>query len=91
MFVYSFDADGDGRLTRGELKKIVKDIYHLLNEGEQAEAESTVAMADNAFREMDANGDGQVSEEEFIRAVMGHEKVASKLALKIVEVFDPDH
>ena len=40
---------------------------------------------------MDKNEDGKVSEEEFVRAIMGHEKMASKLALKIVQVFDPDN
>ena len=39
---------------------------------------------------MDKNEDGKVSEAEFVRAIMGHEKMASKLALKIVQVFDPD-
>ena len=40
---------------------------------------------------MDKDEDGKVSEEEFVRAIMGHEKMASKLALKIVQVFDPDN
>jgi len=39
---------------------------------------------------MDADGDGKVSEKEFVDAVMGHERVASLLAMKVVEVFDPD-
>ena len=84
----SFDADGNGSIDRKEMKKIVKDIHHLLqNEGS---AMNEKALTENAFKEMDANKDGRVSEEEFVRAIMSHEKVASLLALKIVQVFDPD-
>ncbi len=32
-----------------------------------------------------------MTEEEFVHAIMTQEKVASLLALKIVEVFDPGH
>ena len=43
-------------------------------------------LTEDAFREMDKNSDGRVSEEEFLRAVMAHEKVATLLALKVVQV-----
>ena len=69
------------------MKKIVKEIYHMLGSAEIDKKE----IIDCAFREMDANNDGRVSESEFIQAIMSHEKVASMLALKVVQVFDPDN
>ena len=44
-------------------------------------------MADEAFKEMDLNADGKVSKDEFVSAIMGHEKISSKLALRIIDVF----
>lgn len=85
---FRFDVNGDGSITRKEMKKIVKEIYHLLSDCSEMNKK---ALTDSAFKEMDANNDGLVSEDEFIQAIMGHEKVASMLALKIVEVFDPEH
>ena len=32
----------------------------------------------------------QITEKEFIDAVLGHEKMSTLLALKVVQVFDPD-
>lgn len=47
-------------------------------------------MSEDAFREMDRNSDGKVTEEEFLAAVMSQQNLASLLTLKIVQVFDPD-
>ena len=85
--IFRFDVDGDGSITRKEMKKIVKEIFHMLSSTELDKKD----IIESAFREMDANNDGRVSEEEFVSAIMSHEKVASMLALKVVQVFDPDN
>ena len=46
-------------------------------------------MAENAWAEMDKDRDGQITEDEFVEAALGHEKTASLLALKVVQAFDP--
>ena len=48
------------------------------------------SLVDQAFNEMDRDGDGKVSEEEFVRATLAHEKVSTLLALKIVNAFTPE-
>ena len=45
------------------------------------------SLAMEAFKEMDTNTDGKVTEEEFVRACLGHETISTMLALKIVDVF----
>ena len=55
-----------------EMKKVVKDIHHLLGEPRDMDRKT---LSEDAFREMDADGDGKVSEQEFVAAIMAHEKV----------------
>ena len=76
-----FDINNDGFISLKELQRIVKDLFHLINE-ENADEASQELLAQSgrvvslmtsdgmflseAFNEMDENHDGQVSEEEFI-------------------------
>jgi hypothetical protein len=48
-------------------------------------------LAINAFREMDINLDGQVTQEEFLRACLAHKKISIMLALRIIDVFITDN
>ena len=75
------------------MKKLVKDICALLcdEEGVKRSKSDMKQMTADAMKEMDTNCDGKIDEDEFVRAIMSHEKVASMLTLKIVEVFDPDN
>jgi len=87
-----FDKNNDGSITRDEMQRIVKDLYDLFNTDKRklSKAErrrSSVAMANTAFEEMDANSDGQVTKEEFMEACRAHEKISNMLALKIVDLF----
>ena len=47
-------------------------------------------QASLAFKEMDANDDGKITQEEFVAACMGQEKISSMLALRIIDVFVAD-
>jgi len=87
-----FDKNNDGSITRDEMQRIVKDLYDLFNTDKRklSKAErrrSSVAMANTAFEEMDANSDGKVTKEEFMEACRAHEKISNMLALKIVDIF----
>jgi len=81
-----FDINNDGFISLKELQRIVKDLFHLINE-ENADEASQELLAQSAFNEMDENHDGQVSEEEFIEACMRQKKFSTMLTLKIIDVF----
>merc|ERR1712048_1070352 len=76
-----FDINNDGSISLKELQRIVKDLFHLINE-ENADEASQELLAQSAFNEMDENHDGQVSEEEFIEACMSQKKFSTMLTLK---------
>lgn len=98
-----FDLNGDGVITAVEMNKIIKvGIYSVhgdqkilftskdmsgLLKTENPELEVDDLMAKTAFREMDKNEDGKVTEEEFISACLGQEEISRLLALKIIDIF----
>ncbi len=91
MFLsFSFDADGDGHITLRELKKVVNDIFNLLSDEDKEACRNKATLTLSAFKEMDANEDGMISEREFLDAIMAHEKMATMLTLQIAQLFDPD-
>lgn len=84
IFVVPFRKD--------EMQRIVKDLYEIFNTEErklskEERRRSSVALANVAFDEMDANADGKVTKEEFMEACRTNEKVSNMLALKIVDIF----
>jgi len=87
-----FDKDNDGSITRDEMQRIVKDLFELFNTDERKMSKeqrrrSSLALANSAFEEMDADADGKVTKEEFMDAIRSHSKISSMLALKIVDIF----
>ena len=70
------------------MKKFIRDINGLFNPGE-LESISEDQLADEAFREMDADGNGLITEEEFIKAAMKDNKVCKMLTLKVVNLISP--
>ena len=77
---------------RDEMQRIVKDLFELFNTDDRKMSKeqrrrSSLALANSAFEEMDANADGKVTKEEFMDAVKTHEKISNMLALKIVDIF----
>ena len=74
------------------MQRIVKDLYGLFTTNDRKMSKedrrrSSVALANTAFEEMDANADGKVTKEEFMEACRTHEKISNMLALKIVDIF----
>ena len=75
-------------MTLSELKKVVKDIFKLLSDGDKEACRDKANMTLAAFAEMDENKDGEVTEAEFLNAIKSNEKMTSLLTLKVVEIFD---
>ena len=77
---------------RDEMQRIVKDLFELFNPDDRKMSKeqrrrSSLALANSAFEEMDADADGKVTKEEFMDAIRSHSKISSMLALKIVDIF----
>ena len=49
--------------------------------------EDKETLAETIFKEMDTNNDGEISEEEFIKACLSQKKMSKKLTLKIIDIF----
>ena len=84
-----FDPNNDGSISKKELYQVVKDL-HCLTKDFKYDEHSDKSLAEEAFKEMDTDGDSMITKEEFIRACLANEKVTSCLALKIIEIFEPD-
>ena len=68
------------------MRRVVKDLFHLLSREDNPESSSEEALANLAFKEMDANKDGKVTEKEFVAALMNEEKITSMLSTKLMEL-----
>ena len=69
-----FDANNDGIITKKEMKRIVKDLFSLLNtEGsftEETPVRSKVSrLGSTAFSELDEDQDGRITTEEFVNHI----------------------
>merc|ERR1711935_394711 len=80
-----FDVNGDGWISKKEVLQLVKDMGMLVKDSQEQFTEAEIA--EGSFREMDSDGDGRVTEEEFVAAVMGHQKFSKFLTLKILDIF----
>jgi len=84
-----FDVNSDGTITQKELKRLIKDMYGLLN-SDNPEQASQDLISKSAFSEMDKDADGKITQEEFIAACLGQEQFSKMLALKIIDIFVDD-
>ena len=84
-----FDIDNDQKITKDEMKKIVKTLMTLMSAKEKSEL-ADIYVSDYAFAEMDLDKDGSVTKEEFVRACMNHEKISTLMAMKIIDIFISD-
>ena len=81
-----FDINSDGAISLKELKSVAKVLGKLVDSKDTEDVSKDI-FAQAAFNEMDDNGDGLVTEEEFVKACLSHKKCSSMLTLKIVSVF----
>ncbi|KAM9861145.1 guanylyl cyclase-activating protein 2-like [Aulostomus maculatus] len=82
-----FDGDDNGRLDRQELRKIVRIIYKIKG-GCVTDETGTVTLTgeqvcDRIFKEVDLNGDGQITLDEFVEGAQKSEWLQSFLRLDV--------
>jgi Ca2+-binding EF-hand superfamily protein len=77
-----FDVDKDDMISKAEMEKVVTDLAVLFEDPDRAK-ETFI----KAFSEMDENGDGEISREEFVAAVLEDNKFSQNLAMKVLDIF----
>ena len=85
-----FDVNSDGRISRKEMTSLVKDMYSLLKRNNSVVAPQDT-LADDAFAEMDKDGDGQVTEDEFVQSCLEQRDFSKMLALKVIDILVEDN
>jgi len=76
-----FDINNDGRIEKREMRRIVKDLGKMVGIKDRDEASR------EAFKEMDEDGDGEVTKEEFVNACLQQKKFSVMLTLLIIDIF----
>ena len=76
-----YDVDGNGWIDLVEMTRIVKSIYKMMGPSPRADLlESPEKRAEDIFRQMDANSDGRVTRQEFVRCCVNDPKLLELLA-----------
>ena len=81
-----FDVNSDGVITKKELKKMLKDMHGLIN-ADDVEKATDEMIASTTLAEMDENGDGKITLDEYIKACLEKEEFSKMLTLKIIDIF----
>ena len=76
----------DGEMTKKELKKMLKDMHGLIN-ADDVEKATDDMIASTTLAEMDENGDGKITLDEYIKACLGKEEFSKMLTMKIIDIF----
>ena len=95
-FPCRFDDSNNGKIEKNEMKKFIKDIEDLITDSDlkssglqRQDSKKKKTLAENAMAEMDFDGDGCITEDEFVKAILEHGKVSKILALKIIDLLLP--
>ena len=80
-----FDFNNDGEISQEEMKRLVGDMYLLLQAEETDMSEETIIKS--TFAEMDRDADGLITEEEFVSACLRHSTITDLLTGQIVKMF----
>ena len=85
FFCRMYDVDGNGVIDQDEMTKIVQAIYDMLGAGATKPTDSAEERAKNIFSRMDENGDGHLTEEEFLRGCLQDDELSKMLAPNVVQ------
>ena len=80
-----YDVDGNGVIDPEEMLKVVQAIYGMLNEDGTEPIIAADERARKIFCRMDKNGDGQLTEDEFLRGCLEDDELSKLLAPNVVE------
>ena len=75
-----FDINGDGVITKNEMKKVVKDLMIILEDNNNAKALEI-------FKQMDTNKDERITKDEFVNSIMSNNTFGQDLAAKCSQIF----
>ena len=77
-----YDVDGNGWIDLVEMTKIVKSIYKMMgpNQALVDQFETPEKRAEDIFHRMDANSDGKVTRQEFVRSCLNDSKLSELLS-----------
>ena len=77
-----YDVDGNGWIDLVEMTKIVRSIYKMMgpNQALVDQFETPEKRAEDIFHRMDANSDGRVTRQEFVRSCLNDSKLAELLS-----------
>ena len=78
-----FDVDGDGVITKDEMKKVVKDLMIILEEDNINNNTNALEI----FKQMDTNKDEKITKDEFVNSIMSDNTFGQNLAAKLSELF----
>lgn len=82
-----FDVNSDGSISYPEMKRLVKDLYGLLEVAQVPGGGAKDTIAKSAFEEMDFDKNGLVSQQEFVDAVLGRQEFAKMLTNGVMSIF----
>ena len=74
-----YDVDGDGVINREEMTKIVQSVYDMQGSDATKTMDSAREKAEDIFSRMDENGDGHVTEDEFVSGCLQDEEISKML------------
>ena len=85
-----YDVDGNGIIDQGEMNRIVLSIYELMGEDNLSNDISEPKYSPEErtriiFSQMDANGDGYLTEDEFVQGCEKDNELSKLLALHLLE------
>ena len=85
-----YDIDGNGIIDQGEMNRIILSIYELIGEDDLSNDTSKPKYTPEErtriiFSQMDANGDGYLTEDEFVQGCEKDNELSKLLALHLLE------
>merc|ERR1712080_612517 len=75
-----YDVDGNGVIDLEEMTKIVQSIYNMMRSHAGNIAGTATDRAKDIFTRMDANGDGSLTQEEFLQGCLSDRELSKLLA-----------
>ena len=80
------DINSDGKIDFKELEQIVKDLRKLENKNKVCDFDAN-NLAEAAFKEMDKDQDGEITQQNFVTACLERRKFSTIIALRLIRIF----
>ena len=75
-----YDVDGNGQIDQGEMSKIILAIYELMGEKGFKPRDTPEERTKIIFSQMDRNGDGYLTEDEFLKGCLKDNELSDLLS-----------